>query len=93
MRGAVEHAVRPREGLKNVKYHEVVNMAITETITLPFRGSHTPRTCMLRSVAAVWYSSPNKNLDVDKEMRGCRMEGRPVLFPFVDGGGTEDSDE
>ena len=45
-------------GIKIVKYHEVVNMAITETITLPFGGSHTPRTCILRSVVAVLYRSP-----------------------------------
>ena len=48
------------EGINIVKYHEVVNMAITETITLPLGDSHTPRTCMLRSLAAVSYRTPQR---------------------------------
>ena len=77
------------EGIKNVTYHEVVDMAITETITLPFGDSRTPRTCMLRSMAAVLYRTPHKDRDVDREMRGWGMEGRPVFLPHVDGGDTE----
>ena len=42
------------EEMNIVKYHEdeVVNMVIAEAISLPFGGSHTPRTCMLTTVAA-----------------------------------------
>ena len=69
------------EGKNIVKYHEVGNMAITETITLPVGGLHTPRTCMLRSVAAVLYRSQNEDSVVDKEMRGWGMKGSLVLLP------------
>ena len=37
------------EGKHNVKYHEVVDVAITETISLPFGGSHTPQRCLFRN--------------------------------------------
>ena len=49
----------------------------------PFE-THTPRTCMLRSVAAVLHRTPQKNWDVNREMKGWGMKGRLVLLPFVD---------
>ena len=42
--------------------------------------------------AAVLRKTPNKEWDVNKEMKGWRMEGRHVLLSFVDNG-NEDSDE
>ena len=39
-------------------------------------GSHTPRTCMLTTVAAVLHKTHRK-WGVNKEMNGWRMEGRP----------------
>ena len=41
------------EGINIAKYHEVVDMAIKEAFSTPSAGSHTPRTCMLTTVAAV----------------------------------------
>ena len=35
------------------KCHEAVNMATTYAISRPFGGEHTPRSCMLTSVAKV----------------------------------------
>ena len=68
--------------IKIAKFHEVVDMAIMDTITLPFADTHTPRTCMLRSVAAVLHRTPHKDWDVNREMKGWGMEGRPVLCPL-----------
>ena len=45
------------------------------------------------SFSAVLCRTPHEDWDVGREMRGWGMEGRPVLLPFVDDGGTEDSDE
>ena len=45
--------------IKIAKYHEVVDVATTETMTLPCGASHTPRTCMLTSVAAVLHRTPH----------------------------------
>ena len=49
---------------------DVFNMTNEATFTLPFGGSHTPRTCLLRSVGAVLYRSPDKDWDVEREMKG-----------------------
>ena len=51
-------------GSKIAKHHEVINMAIEATFTLPFGVSYTPRTCLLRSVSVVLYRSPDKDWDV-----------------------------
>ena len=56
--------------IRSAKYHEVLNMAIAEAISLPIGGSHTPQTCMLTTVAAVLHRTPNRNWDVNKEMKG-----------------------
>ena len=80
------------EEIKIEKYHEVVDMAIAKAISTTFGGSHTPRTCMSSTVAAVLHKTHRK-WRVDKEMKGCGMEGRLVLLPFVDGGGNEVVDE
>ena len=45
-------------------------MAIEATFTLPFGRSHTPRTCLLRSVSVVLYRSLNKDWNVEEERRG-----------------------
>ena len=43
--------------LKTKKYHEVVNSAIMDAFVRPFGGEHTPRSCMLTSVARVLHST------------------------------------
>ena len=63
------------EEIKIAEYHEVENTAISEAISVLFGGSHTPRTCMLTTVAAVLHRTPNGKWDVNKEMNGWRMEG------------------
>ena len=77
---------------KIAKYHEVVNVAIAEATSMPFGGSHTPRTSMLTTAAAVLHKTHRK-CSVNKEMKGWEMEGRPVLLPFVEGGDKEVPDE
>ena len=42
--------------LKTKKYHEAVDEAIAEAISGPFGSVHTPRTCMLASVASVFFT-------------------------------------
>ena len=66
-------------GTKKAKYHEAVNMAIEATFTMPYEGLHTPRTCLLRSVSVVLYRSPDKDWNVEEEMKGWGLEERPCL--------------
>ena len=56
---------------------------------MPFGGSHTPRMCMLTTVAAILHRTQHGNWDVNKEMKGWRMEGGLVLLPYVEGGDPE----
>ena len=37
------------DGTKIAKYRETVYMATEITLTAPFQGLHTPRTCLLRA--------------------------------------------
>ena len=46
--------------LKIKKYHEVVNSAIMDAIVRPFGGEHTPRSCMLNSVARILHNTHRK---------------------------------
>ena len=46
--------------LKTKKNHEVVNITIMAATVQPFGGEHTPRSCMLNSVARVLHSTPKK---------------------------------
>ena len=48
------------EEINIAKFHEVVDMAIAYAISMPFGGSHTPQTCMLTTVAAVLFRTPNR---------------------------------
>ena len=57
-------------GVNIAKYHEAVNMAIAYAVSKPFGGAHTPRSCMLTTVAAVLYKTPNGSWRMNKEMRG-----------------------
>ena len=49
-----------RHELKTKKYHEVVNRAIMDAVVRPFGGQHTPRSCMLTSVARVLHRTHKK---------------------------------
>ena len=60
-----------RQDQKIVKYHEVVNMAITDAISRPCGGEHTPKSCMLASVATVLH----RTWGVNKEMEGWMKRG------------------
>ena len=42
---------------KIATYHETVNMAIAYAISRPFVGQHTPRSCMLASVATILHET------------------------------------
>ena len=74
-------------GTRIAKCNEVINMAISTTFTLSFGGFNTPRTCMLRSVAAVLYRS-----HMGRELIGWALGEWLVLPPFDDCG-TDVSDE
>ena len=38
--------------------------------SMPIEAVHTPRTCLLRSVCVVLYRSPDKDWNVEEEMKG-----------------------
>ena len=71
------------------KYHEAVNMAITDASSRPFGGELTPRSCVLASVAKVLHKIYRK-WRVNKEVEGWMMRGSLELLPFVD---DDDGDE
>ena len=75
------------QDLKIKKYHEVVDKAITEAILRPFGGEHTPRSCMLTSVAKILHRTFRK-WRVNKEMEGWMM--RESLEPSSSGDDDED---
>ena len=54
---------------------------------------HTPRSCMLTTVAGLLYKTPNRSWDVNKEMAGWGMGCRLELLPFVGDDVDENSDE
>ena len=49
--------------------------------------------CMLTTVAGVLYKTPNGSWDMNKELGGWEMGGRPELLPCVDDDVDECSDE
>ena len=61
---------------KIAKYHEAVNMAVE---AMPFEGLHTPRTCLLRYVSVVLHRSPDKDWNVEEEMKGWGLGECPCL--------------
>ena len=75
------------------KYHEVVNNATMDAIVRPFGGEHTPRSCMLTSVAWVLHRT-HKKWRVNKELEGW-MVRRDLAPSSSDGDDDEDesSDE
>ena len=82
-----------RQDQKIVKYHDVVNMANMDAIYRPFGGEHTPRSCMLASVALVLHRTHRK-WGVNKEMEGWMTRVSFELLPFaVDDDSDESSDE
>ena len=58
------------------KYHEVVNSAIMDAIVRPIGGEHTPRSCMLTSVARVLH----RTQEVGSKQGDGRMEGKKKLY-------------
>ena len=57
-------------------------MAIEATFSVPLEGVHTPRTCLLRSVSVVLYRSPDKDWNVEKEIKGWGLGEGPCLSSY-----------
>ena len=77
-------------------YHDAMNLATVAAFTAlfgGFGGFHTPRRCMLRSVAAVLERAADEGWDVGREMIGWGLGEWPVLLPCEDDSGTDVSDE
>ena len=72
------------QGIETAKNHEAVNMAIAYAISRPFGGAHTPRSCMLTTVAGFLYKTPNRSWDMNKSLGGWEMGGRLEILPCVD---------
>ena len=49
-----------KQDLKIKYYHEFVNMANTDAISISFGGEHTPRSCMLASMTKVLHKTHRK---------------------------------
>ena len=80
-------------GTRIAKYHEVTTIAIVFTFTLSSGGFNTRRTCMLRSVAAVLDTAPDKDWDVGREVIGWgQVEWIVLLLLCEDDRGTYVSD-
>ena len=58
------------DGTKKAKYLATVNMAIEITLTVPFGGLHTPRTCLLRAVSVLPCNSQDKDWNDEEELKG-----------------------
>ena len=70
------------DGAKIAKYRETVNMAIEITLTEPFDGLHTSRTCLLRAVSVLLCNSPDKDWNDEEEMKGWCLGECPLLLPY-----------
>ena len=70
------------DGVKIAKYRETVNMAIEITLTEPFDGLHTSRTCSLRAVSVLLCNSPDKDWNDEEEMKGWGLGECPPLLPY-----------
>ena len=75
-------------GSQIAKYHKAVNRAIDVTFTMPFEGLHTPRTCLLRSVSVVLYMAPDKDWNVEEEMKGGGLRNVRASLPATMAGTT-----
>ena len=60
-------------GTKVAQFRETVNMAIEITFNVPFDGVHTPRTCLLRAVSVPVSNAPDRDLDLEKELKEWRL--------------------
>ena len=58
-------------------------MAIVGTLSRPFGGEHTPRTCMLASVSTILHRTHRK-WGVNKEMEGWMKRGSFGPLPSDD---------
>ena len=47
----------PGKNVETTKYHNAVNMAIAYAISRPFGGAHTPRSCILTTVATILHKT------------------------------------
>ena len=68
-------------GTKIAKFQETVNMAIEITFNVPFDGVYTPRTCLLRAVSVLLSNAPDRDWDLDEELRVWGLGEYPLLPP------------
>ena len=68
-------------GTKIAKFQETVNMAIEITFNVPFDGVNTPRTCLLRAVSVLPSNAPDRDWDLDEELRVWGLGEYPLLTP------------
>ena len=52
------------------KFRETVNNAIELTLNIAFDGIHTPRACFLRAVSIFLSYAPDRDWDLEEEMKG-----------------------
>ena len=66
-------------GTKVEEIRETVDKAIEITFNVPFDGVHTPRACFLRAVSILLSHAPDRDWDLDEEMRGWKVGENPLL--------------
>ena len=57
-------------GTKVAKFRETVSSAIELTFNIAFDGIHTPRACFLRAVSSLLSYAPDRDWDLEEEMKG-----------------------
>ena len=58
-----------RKKLTSNKYNEVFNTAVFDAISRPYRNKHTPRTCMMKSIAKVLTQDTHKGASKQRDGR------------------------
>ena len=73
-------------GTKTAKFRETVNNAIELNCNIDFDGIQTPRACLLRAVSILLSYAPDRDWDLEEEMKRWCVGESPLLPPHVAGG-------
>ena len=65
-------------GMKVVTFRDTVNSAIELTCNVAFDGTHTLRACFLRAASIFLNYAPDKDWDMEEEMKGWGVGDGPL---------------
>ena len=75
-------------GTKMATFRETVNNAIELTFNIAFDGIRTPREFLLRAVRILLSYAPDRDWDLEEEMKGWGVGESPLLPPCGEGGNS-----